>query len=76
MDELNFYNKSKQQELDLQMWPGFESRGLCQSGEVSFANVLLVQRTTYDSVFELLFFFLNFLCLDTYLCNFLHRSRE
>lgn len=57
---MDFYNKSKQQELDLQMWPGFESRGLCQSGEVSFANVLLVQRTTYDSVFELLFLFFEF----------------
>lgn len=38
MDELNFYNKSKQQELDLQMWPGFESRGLCQSGELLSVN--------------------------------------
>lgn len=45
MEALNFYHKFHQQELDLQLLQGFESRVLSQSGEVSFANLLLVQRT-------------------------------
>lgn len=71
MDELNLYHTFHPQELDLQLLQGFESRILSQSGEVSFANLLLVQRTI---VF--LNFVFEFLCLDTYLCNFLRRSRE
>ena len=71
MDELNLYYTFQQQEPDLQLLQGFESRLLSQSGEVSFANLLLVQRTI---VF--LNFVFEFLCLDTYLCNFLRRSRE
>lgn len=45
MDELNLYHTFHPQELDLQLLQGFESRILSQSGEVSFANLLLVQRT-------------------------------
>ena len=55
MDELNLYHTFHRQELDLQLLQGFESRVLSQSGEVSFANLLLVQRTI---VF--LNFFFNF----------------
>lgn len=45
MEALNFYHRFHQQELDVQLLQGFESRVLSQSGEVSFANLLLVQRT-------------------------------
>lgn len=55
MDPLNLYYTFQQQEPDLQLLQGFESRVLSQSGEVSFANLLLVQRTIL-----FLNFFFNF----------------
>lgn len=68
MASLNLYNSYQQQEFDLQLLQGFESPGLSQSREVSFANLLLVHNVQQC--------FWIFLCLDTYLSNFIHRSRE
>ena len=55
MERLNLYHTFHQQELDLQLLQGFESRVLSQSGEVSFANLLLVQRTIVFLNFFLIF---------------------